>query len=143
MHSITEYHRYLASREWALKREAVRRRSGNHCERCLVGPQDAVHHLTYEHKFNESLEDLQAICDPCHAFLSGVSDIDPVAGPGDYERDRRLVISIRRETPCEFCLFDTDGNYSVCHKCRRISCAACTFDLGGRGVCVDHAEGPR
>ena len=72
-----KYKAYLASREWALKREAVRKRSGNKCERCKTGPQDAVHHLTYEHVGNEPLEDLQAICDPCHEFLSGTSRFDP------------------------------------------------------------------
>lgn len=72
-----DYKQYLASREWALKREAVRRRSGNKCERCKTGPQDAVHHLTYANVGNEPLEDLQAVCDPCHAFLSGKSDYDP------------------------------------------------------------------
>src|SRR5579872_6752263 len=72
------YKTYLASREWALKREAVRRRSGNKCERCKKGPQDAVHHLTYANVGNEPLENLQAICRPCHEFLSGKSDYDPI-----------------------------------------------------------------
>jgi hypothetical protein len=71
------YKQYLASREWMLKREAVRHRSGNKCERCKTGPQDAVHHLTYERVGNELLEDLQAICDPCHKFLSAKSHFDP------------------------------------------------------------------
>jgi len=73
------YKAYLASREWALKREAVRRRGGNKCERCKTGPQDAVHHLTYANVGNEPLEDLQAICNPCHEFLSGKSNFDPAA----------------------------------------------------------------
>lgn len=73
------YAEYLASREWALRREAVRRRSGNKCERCKRGPQDAVHHLTYANVGNEPLEDLQAICHPCHEFLSGKSHQDPVS----------------------------------------------------------------
>lgn len=71
------YKTYLASREWALRREAVRQRSGNRCERCKNGPQDAVHHLTYANVGNEPLEDLQAICDPCHEYLSGKNDFDP------------------------------------------------------------------
>lgn len=73
------YQEYLASREWAVKREAVRKRSGNKCERCYTNPQQAVHHKTYERVGNERLEDLIAICHPCHEFLSAKSSIDPVS----------------------------------------------------------------
>lgn len=72
-----DYHKYLASREWSLLREQVRRRSGNRCERCFQNPQHAVHHLTYERVGHEDLADLMAICNPCHEFLSAVSDRDP------------------------------------------------------------------
>lgn len=72
-----KYQAYLCSREWAERREAVRERSSNRCERCRVLPMDACHHLTYERKYNEHLEDLQAICNPCHAFTHGKSDVDP------------------------------------------------------------------
>lgn len=74
-----DYHRYLASREWALLREQVRERSGNTCEHCFVAPQQAVHHLTYERKGHELLTDLMAICNPCHAFVSGKSKANPLA----------------------------------------------------------------
>ena len=77
----SEYQRYLASREWALKREAIRQRANNHCERCKYGPFDQVHHLTYEHKGDEPLEDLQGLCEPCHLFLSAKSDKDPCDNP--------------------------------------------------------------
>lgn len=79
------YQEYLASREWALKREAVRERSRNTCERCFSNPQDAVHHKTYERIGDEKLEDLIAVCNPCHEFLSAKSKIDPVTdGIGVY-----------------------------------------------------------
>lgn len=75
-----EYQAYLASREWAVKREAVRRRAGNRCERCRRHKMDACHHLTYERVGGaERLSDLQAICDPCHEYLSGKCSIDPAA----------------------------------------------------------------
>lgn len=76
-----KYSAYLCSREWAEKREAVRERADNRCERCLIGPMDACHHLTYERKYNELLEDLQAICTPCHKFTHGKSDRDPRLTP--------------------------------------------------------------
>jgi hypothetical protein len=73
----SEYQADLASREWASLKRKVRERSGGRCERCLVGNYDATHHLTYERVGDERLEDLQAICDACHKFLSGESDSDP------------------------------------------------------------------
>ena len=74
-----DYHKYLASREWSVKREAIKRRSKGMCERCDLFPMRDVHHLTYEHIYHEPLEDLQAICRPCHAFESGIEDaVDPI-----------------------------------------------------------------
>jgi hypothetical protein len=79
--SITDekekYAAYLCSREWAEKREAVRERAENHCERCLIGPMEACHHLTYLRKYDEQLEDLQAICNGCHEFTHGKANDDP------------------------------------------------------------------
>ena len=72
-----KYQAYLCSREWAEKREAVKERAGGKCERCTVLPIDAVHHLTYKRKYAERLEDLSAICTPCHEFTHGKSDFDP------------------------------------------------------------------
>lgn len=72
-----DYPRYLASREWAVRREAVRKRADGTCERCYTLPMKAVHHLTYENTGHEPLADLQAICRPCHDYESGVALTDP------------------------------------------------------------------
>lgn len=72
-----KYAAYLCSREWAEKRERVRERARGRCERCLVFPMDACHHLTYERKYDEKLTDLQAICTRCHEFAHGKADDDP------------------------------------------------------------------
>lgn len=74
-----KYAAYLCSREWCEKREAVRERARDTCERCRVLPMQACHHLNYTNKYNENLEDLQAICTPCHEFTHGKSDFDPAA----------------------------------------------------------------
>ena len=73
----TDYQAYLASRAWALKRATVRERSDGLCERCWRNPMEAVHHKTYERIGDERLDDLMAICDFCHQFLSGKRDVDP------------------------------------------------------------------
>jgi hypothetical protein len=74
-----KYQAYLCSREWGLLRESVRKRSGGKCERCLVNDMDHVHHLTYERKYEERLNDLQALCRACHEFTHGRSHRDPAA----------------------------------------------------------------
>lgn len=73
-----DYHKYMASRDWALKREAVKERAGNICERCEEAYIANVHHLTYQNLGDEPLHDLQGLCRPCHAFLSAKSSDDPI-----------------------------------------------------------------
>lgn len=73
----SEYHKYLASREWALLKNAVNERSKGGCERCGIGKHEATHHLTYERIGKESLDDLVGICEDCHEYLSGKSTEDP------------------------------------------------------------------
>jgi len=71
------YKAYLASREWAMLKEQVRKRSAGFCERCITAPYQETHHLTYERTGSERLEDLLAVCSPCHAYLSAKSNVDP------------------------------------------------------------------
>jgi hypothetical protein len=86
-----KYQAYLASREWASRKEAVKRRSGGTCERCLINPMDHVHHLTYARKYAEPLTDLQALCKPCHDFTHAKSDTDPAAVPLLFRRPIKSV----------------------------------------------------
>jgi|SRR5215475_245150 len=65
------YQEYLCSRDWSLKKNAVHERAGELCERCLWRKGVAVHHKTYEHIYNERLEDLELLCDVCHAYQHG------------------------------------------------------------------------
>lgn len=73
------YGRYLASREWALKKNAVRERSGGICERCKIRPAVNVHHQTYERIGREELTDLIDLCRQCHDFEHGKTETDPAA----------------------------------------------------------------
>jgi hypothetical protein len=71
-------HFYMASRDWARLKEQLRIRSHGKCERCRRAPYEETHHLTYERLGHEFLDDLQALCAPCHEYLSGKSDVDPL-----------------------------------------------------------------
>jgi hypothetical protein len=91
-----DYQRYLASRGWAVIREKVRKRARNRCERCHNGPMQGVHHLTYERVGAERLDDLQAVCNPCHEFLSAKTDFDPA-------RAVRQIIAMRCQEVNVYC----------------------------------------
>jgi hypothetical protein len=73
-----KYHAYLCSREWSLKRRAVKDRAEGWCERCGVNDVDCVHHLTYSRVYRESLDDLVGLCDQCHRYIHGHSDKCPL-----------------------------------------------------------------
>jgi 5-methylcytosine-specific restriction endonuclease McrA len=68
---------YLASREWVVLRRSVFQRAHGTCERCYVQPATQVHHVTYIRRFKELADDLRAICEGCHRYLSGKIDADP------------------------------------------------------------------
>lgn len=68
------YRAYLASPEWKEVRRLAVRRRGYRCEHCgrLRRSIDLnVHHLTYERRGYEQLEDLLVLCEPCHAREHG------------------------------------------------------------------------
>jgi hypothetical protein len=92
-----KYSAYLCSREWSVLKEAVKSRSKGWCERCTINPMDHVHHLTYERKYEERLEDLQACCKQCHEFIHAKSDADPAL-------DRPIVLPWRGESVKSFYL---------------------------------------
>jgi 5-methylcytosine-specific restriction endonuclease McrA len=65
-HSLL-YTLYLRSEAWRAKRLEVLARAGWTCERCgLTGVRLDVHHRHYRNLGDEPLEDLQALCRPCH-----------------------------------------------------------------------------
>ncbi len=72
-----DYHRYMASREWRVRRQEVISFQNNICGRCLSAQVENVHHLTYERLGREWLGDLQGLCRPCHRFVSAEQCDDP------------------------------------------------------------------
>jgi 5-methylcytosine-specific restriction endonuclease McrA len=65
-----KYDDYLNSESWLLKRAKVLERAGRRCEACGEAWATQVHHVTYEHVFDEPLFDLRAVCVPCHERLT-------------------------------------------------------------------------
>ena len=112
-----KYQAYLCSREWAEKREAVRNRSGGVCERCELLPMSAVHHLTYQRKYDENLDDLQAICEPCHLFTHGKSDVDLAIRGGWIGYLRRCYESGVRPCPADIIFAGEDTANELIRVC--------------------------
>lgn len=90
------YHRYLCSPEWGRMRRAVFDRARGRCERCRNASANHVHHLTYIRLYAEDLDDLQAVCKPCHDFIHGHSDHDPCGWTPTERRQAEATID-RRE----------------------------------------------
>jgi hypothetical protein len=63
------YAEYLQSDEWRERRALVLERAEGLCEGCREKPATQVHHLTYDHIFNELLFELVAVCDDCHEHI--------------------------------------------------------------------------
>lgn len=63
---------YMQTPKWRAKREAVMRRDNGVCQACLSARASDVHHLTYNHLFDEPLFDLIAVCRPCHDRITAM-----------------------------------------------------------------------
>jgi len=69
------YADYMKSTTWFGIRKAAFDRAKNLCERCKTQTATEVHHKTYENFFGyERLDDLVAVCHPCHEILDEVRE---------------------------------------------------------------------
>jgi len=135
-----KYQAYLCSREWSEKKNYIRMRSDNKCERCFNAPMQACHHLTYARKYDERHEDLQAICNACHDFIHGKRDVDPAKIPfdakfgPDYEVSSNDKASFLKCPRCNWAcacneeseITRTDKHITLLFDC---PCCGVSFDL--------------
>ncbi len=116
---MAKYQAYLCSREWAKLKRAVHERSGGICERCEDNPGENVHHLTYEHKYAEQIDEVAHWCKGCHEFTHGKSDVDPVG----LKRSRETE-SFAADKPMSDCMFRERSRH---HKRLGASILACPY----------------
>lgn len=64
-----EYSDYLDSEEWREKRRIVLERDNWTCQGCRRARATQVHHLSYDHIFDELLFELISVCDSCHTKI--------------------------------------------------------------------------
>ena len=117
-----KYAAYLCSREWCERREKVKERSLGFCECCDINKASAVHHLTYERKYNENLDDLQSICTACHEYTHGKSSWNPKSNY--WWNDYLVYVKMKKRNalPCDF--VEQGG---VCNNSRNIRLNDKTF----------------
>ena len=97
-----EYAIYLKSPEWGRRRSRVLQRAGGMCEGCLERKATQVHHLTYDHIYNEFLFELVAVCDECH------KRIHPKKSD---ESETELENEWRDGFPCDACRWQDRREY--------------------------------
>ena len=117
---------YYCSREWAERRNVIRKRSGGTCERCKHDQASHTHHLTYARLYNEPLEDLIDICQACHRFVHGHGNEDPV----EYWKERLkppFVVVAQGKVQCPECLSCED----YCH-----------IDTVSESIAIERRVGP-
>jgi 5-methylcytosine-specific restriction endonuclease McrA len=95
--SQKEYEAYLQSPQWRAVRAKVMKRADGLCEGCGALRPTQVHHLSYDHKFNEFLFELVAVCDQCHERLHRETGSDPDEWGDDL--------------PCGGCRFQNERNH--------------------------------
>lgn len=67
------YQRHIRSAAFRRLRERVLARDSYTCARCQNPDAHQVHHRTYERFGDERLEDLETLCDDCHAAEHGMT----------------------------------------------------------------------
>lgn len=61
-----KYQEYLRSQAWIAKKWLVFKRDGYQCQHCGTAKNIQCHHLTYDHLYDEPLDDLVTLCKQCH-----------------------------------------------------------------------------
>ena len=64
-----EYHAYLMSDVWTVRKHAARAAAGGRCQICNYGGRLDVHHRTYERIGNELPTDVVVLCRQCHRLF--------------------------------------------------------------------------
>lgn len=70
----SKYAEYLASAGWRWRRGVVLVLADGRCARCREDAQQ-VHHRSYKHRGSEKLDELEPLCETCHALEHPMFDL--------------------------------------------------------------------
>jgi len=71
------YHEYLLSPQWQIKRSAAIEAAGHRCQVCNSPDNLEVHHRTYERLGHEEPGDMTVLCATCHGLHSSRMNKQP------------------------------------------------------------------
>jgi uncharacterized protein with PIN domain len=63
------YHDYLKSEQWEIKRQEKFKQVGKRCQVCNGSYRLQIHHRTYDRIGKEKLDDLTVLCSTCHKLF--------------------------------------------------------------------------
>jgi len=69
--SKKKYNKYINSKAWGRKRKEAFAYHGRECAFCGKTRSLHVHHKTYDSLFDEDMEHLLVLCEPCHMKIHG------------------------------------------------------------------------
>jgi 5-methylcytosine-specific restriction endonuclease McrA len=64
--SKKKYNKYMHSKAWRRKRKEAFAYHGSECAFCGAKHNLHIHHKSYKSLFNENMDDLMVLCEPCH-----------------------------------------------------------------------------
>ena len=99
---------YLKSEEWKSKRENVLKRDNYTCV-CCEDKATQVHHINYNHVYQEKEKELISVCKNCHEGIHG----NKVVYFGEFRADfGKLGL-------CQNCgEYHQNGNHNLCNSCK-------------------------
>lgn len=100
---------YLNSDEWKSKRENTLIRDNYECV-CCEEKATQVHHINYNHIFNEKEKELISVCKDCHSGIHG----DKVVYFKEFRADFGIL------GLCQNCnSYHQNGNFNLCNTCKQ------------------------
>ena len=99
---------YLKSEEWKSKRENTLKRDNKTCV-CCEDKATQVHHINYNHVYQEKEKELISVCKNCHEGIHG----NKVVYFGEFRADfGKLGL-------CQNCgAYHQNGNHNLCNSCK-------------------------
>ncbi|WPD24901.1 MAG: hypothetical protein SD837_10110 [Candidatus Electrothrix scaldis] len=70
------YSKYIQSYEWREKAKRAKKLFGNKCKRCGATENLSVHHVDYSTLYNETIYDIEVLCNQCHRIADKDREIE-------------------------------------------------------------------
>jgi len=93
------YKKYLNSEYWSLVRKSMHEITGNKCEICGGSESLNIHHLSYENRGKETLDDLVCLCQRCHEVMHTYESpfIGHISDRKTFEKQVKLANKIKKK----------------------------------------------